>query len=113
MERRIAAIVIADVVGYSKLVHVDEEGTRARFQILQNDLFTPSVTSHGQTVALVEPSGSGKTTLLNLLLRFYDVTDGAIRIDGQDLREVSLASMRQALALVTQDPAPAQASLTP
>jgi subfamily B ATP-binding cassette protein MsbA len=58
---------------------------------------------HGQTVALVGPSGSGKTTLLNLLLRFYDVTDGAIRIDGQDLREISLASMRRAMALVTQD----------
>jgi subfamily B ATP-binding cassette protein MsbA len=40
---------------------------------------------------------------LNLLLRFYDVTHGAIRIDGQDLRDVSLASMRQAMALVTQD----------
>ena len=47
MERRLAAIVLADVVGYSKLIRADEEGTRARFRTLQNDLFGPSVTSHG------------------------------------------------------------------
>ncbi len=47
MERRLAAIIIADVVGYSKLIRADEEGTRARFKTLQSDLFAPSVTSHG------------------------------------------------------------------
>ena len=47
MERRLAAIVIADVVGYSKLIHADEEGMRARFQALQEELFGPSVTGHG------------------------------------------------------------------
>ena len=56
----------------------------------------------GDMVALVGPSGAGKTTLLNLLPRFYDVTGGAILIDGVDLREVSLASLRAQIAVVTQ-----------
>ena len=58
----------------------------------------------GETVALVGPSGGGKSTLLNLIPRFYDVTGGAIRIDGQDVRAVSLASLRARIALVTQEP---------
>jgi subfamily B ATP-binding cassette protein MsbA len=58
----------------------------------------------GETVALVGPSGGGKSTILNLIPRFYDVTGGAIRIDGQDVREVSLASLRGRIALVTQEP---------
>jgi subfamily B ATP-binding cassette protein MsbA len=56
----------------------------------------------GSMVALVGPSGAGKTTLLNLLPRFYDVTSGAILIDGVDLREVSLASLRAHIGVVTQ-----------
>ena len=58
----------------------------------------------GQKVALVGPSGSGKSTLFNLLLRFYDVAEGAIRIDGHDIRDLTLASLRAHVALVTQDP---------
>ncbi len=58
--------------------------------------------SKGDMVALVGPSGAGKTTLLNLLPRFYDVTGGAILIDGVDLREASLASLRAQIAVVTQ-----------
>ena len=58
----------------------------------------------GKTVALVGLSGSGKSTILNLLLRFYDVTGGGIKIDGQDVRSVSIASLRDATALVTQEP---------
>ena len=58
----------------------------------------------GQTIALVGASGSGKSTLLNLVLRFFDVGEGHIKIDGQDIRDVSLASLRRATALVTQDP---------
>jgi subfamily B ATP-binding cassette protein MsbA len=57
----------------------------------------------GEVVALVGPSGSGKTTLASLLPRFYDVTEGAIRIDGQDIRNVSLISLRQQIALVSQE----------
>ncbi|MGB1118482.1 MAG: ABC transporter ATP-binding protein [Parvibaculales bacterium] len=58
----------------------------------------------GQTVALVGASGSGKSTLLNLTLRFFDIDTGRITIDGQNIRDVSLDSLRAATALVTQEP---------
>ncbi|MBA4209789.1 MAG: ABC transporter permease [Parvibaculum sp.] len=58
----------------------------------------------GHTVALVGPSGAGKSTILNLVPRFYDPTEGRILIDGQDVREVTLSSLRAASSLVTQDP---------
>nr|WP_229256820.1 lipid A export permease/ATP-binding protein MsbA [Duganella lactea] len=57
----------------------------------------------GETVALVGSSGSGKTTLAGLLPRFYDVSDGSIKLDGIDLRDYTLASLRQQIALVSQD----------
>ena len=57
----------------------------------------------GKTAALVGLSGGGKSTLMNLLLRFYDVNDGSIRIDGQELRDVTLHSLRQAMAYVPQE----------
>lgn len=57
----------------------------------------------GQTVALVGPSGGGKTTLCSLLPRFYDVTEGAITIDGKDVRNVTLKSLRSAIGIVQQD----------
>ena len=57
----------------------------------------------GSTVALVGPSGAGKSTILNLIPRFYDVSEGGIAIDGQDVRDVTLASLRGALALVAQE----------
>lgn len=58
--------------------------------------------TRGEVVALVGPSGGGKSTLADLLLRFYDVSEGAIRIDGVDIREVTQASLRAHMALVTQ-----------
>jgi ATP-binding cassette subfamily B protein len=57
----------------------------------------------GETVALVGPSGSGKSTIGRLLFRFYDVTGGAIRIDGQDLRDVTQDSLHDAIGVVPQD----------
>lgn len=57
----------------------------------------------GQRVGLVGPSGAGKTTLMGLLMRMHDVSAGAIRIDGQDIREVTLESLRGALGLIPQD----------
>jgi len=58
----------------------------------------------GETVALVGPSGAGKSTVFDLVLRFYDPDAGAIRLDGVDLRELSLADLRQEIGLVPQDP---------
>ncbi|HWA29536.1 MAG TPA: ABC transporter ATP-binding protein [Rhizomicrobium sp.] len=58
----------------------------------------------GQKIALVGPSGAGKTTVFNLLLRFHDVDEGSITIDGQDIRDVTMASLREQIALVTQEP---------
>ena len=57
----------------------------------------------GQMVAIVGLSGAGKTTLVNLLPRFYDVTAGAVLIDGVDIRDVTLASLRGSIGIVTQD----------
>jgi subfamily B ATP-binding cassette protein MsbA len=63
------------------------------------DLVVPS----GRTVALVGPSGAGKSTVLNLIARFYDVDAGSILIDGQDVRAVTLESLRLAIGLVSQE----------
>lgn len=57
----------------------------------------------GDKIAVVGPSGSGKTTLCSLIPRFYDVTQGAITIDGHDVRDVTLNSLRQTIGLVSQD----------
>ena len=58
----------------------------------------------GERVALVGPSGAGKSTTLKLLMRFYDVTEGAITIDGYDIRDVPLAFLRSQIGLVQQEP---------
>ena len=58
----------------------------------------------GETIALVGPSGGGKSTILNLIPRFYDPSEGRVTIDGRDLREVTLPSLRAQIALVTQEP---------
>lgn len=57
----------------------------------------------GHTMAIVGPSGAGKSTIINLLLRLYDVTDGSIRIDGHDIRHLTLDFLRKNIGLVTQD----------
>ncbi len=62
-----------------------------------------NVVRTGETIALVGPSGAGKTTLLNLIPRFYDPDEGVLRIDGVDIAAVTLASLRQQIAVVSQD----------
>jgi ABC-type transport system involved in Fe-S cluster assembly fused permease/ATPase subunit len=57
----------------------------------------------GKSVAIVGPSGAGKSTISRLLYRFYDVQDGSITIDGQDVREVTQKSLRAAIGMVPQD----------
>ncbi|MBR2817434.1 MAG: ATP-binding cassette domain-containing protein [Reyranella sp.] len=58
----------------------------------------------GETVAIVGPSGAGKTTVFNLLLRFYDPEQGAVRLDGIDVRDLALHDLRRTLAIVPQEP---------
>jgi subfamily B ATP-binding cassette protein MsbA len=60
--------------------------------------------TRGETIALVGPSGGGKSTILSLIPRFYDVTAGRVSIDGMDVREATIASLREKIALVTQEP---------
>ncbi len=57
----------------------------------------------GETIALVGPTGAGKTTIVNLISRFYDIQQGTIRIDGHDLKSVSIESLRQQMGIMTQD----------
>lgn len=57
----------------------------------------------GETIALVGPTGEGKTTIINALARFYEIIGGKIRIDGQDIREVTLASLRSQMGIMTQE----------
>jgi len=86
--------------GTIKLDHVTflyDDGTKALNDV---SIEVPA----GQTVALVGPSGAGKSTILNLVPRFYDVSAGSVSIDGQDLKSVTLDSLREASALVTQEP---------
>jgi len=59
--------------------------------------------SRGEVLAIVGPSGAGKTTLLDLIPRFYDPTAGRILIDGQDVRDLTLVSLRQQISIVTQE----------
>ncbi|MEF8885094.1 MAG: ABC transporter ATP-binding protein [Haloarculaceae archaeon] len=58
----------------------------------------------GEMVGLVGPTGAGKTTLMKLLLRLYDVDDGAVRVDGRDVRDVTLRSLRESVGYVSQEP---------
>lgn len=57
----------------------------------------------GETIALVGPTGAGKTTIVNLISRFYDVTEGEIKVDGYSLKDVSLHSLRKQMGVMTQD----------
>ncbi|PIG94017.1 ABC transporter ATP-binding protein [Gloeocapsopsis sp. IPPAS B-1203] len=71
-----------------------------------NQLVLKEVNLHakpGQTIALVGPTGAGKSTIINLILRYYDVTSGAVKIDGIDIRKVTQASLRRQIGLVLQD----------
>ena len=74
------------------------KGTQALFQNKSVEI------KAGQKVGLVGYSGSGKSTFVNLILRLYDVTDGAILIDGQDIRDVTQDSLRANIAMIPQDP---------
>ncbi len=93
------AVALDRVVGRIELDHVDFEYEAGK-PILYDIQLT---VEPGQTVALVGPTGAGKTTIVSLLSRFLDVTAGAIRIDGHDLRDIQQAYWRQQLGIVLQD----------
>ncbi|MXV63079.1 ATP-binding cassette domain-containing protein [Natronorubrum sp. JWXQ-INN-674] len=78
------------------------DGTETAFEepVLEDISFEAAP---GETVAFVGPTGAGKSTVLKLLLRLYDVQEGAVRIDGHDIRDVSLADLRSAVGYVSQD----------
>lgn len=58
----------------------------------------------GETIALVGPTGAGKTTIINMLTRFYDVREGSVKIDGKDVRDVTIDSLRKEVGVLMQDP---------
>ena len=91
---------LKDIRGEITLENVTFQYDEGNARVLdQVNLHVPS----GQNVALVGPSGSGKTTLCNLIPRFYDVTHGRVLIDGQDVRDLTLKSLRGSIGTVQQD----------
>jgi ATP-binding cassette subfamily B protein len=83
-------------VEFNNATHSYEDGV----PVLKDVSF---VAEPGQTIAIVGPTGAGKTTIINLIPRFYDVTSGAVRIDGIDVRDVSMKSLREQIGIVLQD----------
>jgi len=89
---------------FEKAIHFDD--VSFRYPSVPDGFMLDSIQldiKRGQVVALVGSSGAGKTTLANLVPRFYDVTGGALRIDGRDIRDLRLASLRDKISIVAQD----------
>jgi ATP-binding cassette subfamily B protein len=87
---------IKGLVEFDNVAHEYEDGV----PVLKGVSFTANP---GQTFAIVGPTGAGKTTIINLLPRFYDVTDGSVKIDGVDVRDVKTESIRRQVGIVLQD----------
>ncbi len=92
---------LPDVKGEVTFDHVSFAYEDAPDQMVLNDVsFT---IKSGETIALVGPTGAGKTTIVNLISRFYEVTKGRVLVDGYDLRDVSILSLRKQMGIMTQD----------
>lgn len=92
---------LPDIKGEVCFDHVSFAYDDAPDQMVLNDVsftITP-----GETIALVGPTGAGKTTIVNLISRFYEVTKGSVMVDGYDLRDVSILSLRKQMGVMTQD----------
>jgi ATP-binding cassette subfamily B protein len=87
---------IEGLVEFENVSHEYEDGV----PVLKGVSFTAQP---GQTIAIVGPTGAGKTTIINLLPRFYDVTEGSVKIDGVDVRDVTAESLRRQIGIVLQD----------
>ncbi len=94
-----AAVEMPEIAGEVVFDHVSFSYDD-KVKVLDDVSFT---IKSGETIALVGPTGAGKTTIVNLISRFYEVTDGAVRIDGQDVRGVTLKSLRGQMGIMTQD----------
>jgi ATP-binding cassette, subfamily B, multidrug efflux pump len=93
------AVVLPPIKGRVEFEHVFAEYEPGQPVLCDVNL----VAEAGQTVAIVGPTGAGKTTIVNLIPRFYDVTSGAVKIDGIDVRDATAASIRSQIAIVLQD----------
>jgi ATP-binding cassette, subfamily B, multidrug efflux pump len=93
------AMVVDSLKGEVEFSHVDF-GYEDEKPILKNIHFH---VKSGEKIALVGPTGSGKTTIINLLMRFYDVTAGELKIDGHDIRDYQLSGLRKRIGVVLQD----------
>lgn len=93
------AVLLSDVKGNVSLEHVDFSYIKERPLIEDLNLSV----APGQRVAIVGPTGCGKTTVINLLMRFYDVDAGGIRVDGEDIRHLTRQSLRSSYGMVLQD----------
>lgn len=93
------AAILNNIVGHLRFRHVGFRYDPSRPTLINIDFEAYP----GQLIALVGPSGAGKTTIMNLLPRFYDVDEGAVEIDGLDVRDVTLSSLARHIGLVTQD----------
>jgi ATP-binding cassette subfamily B protein len=87
---------IKGLVEFTNASHSYEDGV----PVLKEVSFTAQP---GQTIAIVGPTGAGKTTIINLLPRFYDVSSGSVKIDGIDVRDVTMKSLREQIGIVLQD----------
>ena len=100
VEEKAGAIELSNVQGEVKFDDVAFSYEHSGRNVIKNINYT---IDSGRTVAIVGPSGGGKTTLCHLIPRFYDVTHGKITIDGLDIRDLSLTSLRKNIGLVQQD----------
>lgn len=91
---------VEGAVSFKNVSFTYDEGTEAETKVLENVSFE---VKPGETIALVGPTGAGKTTIVNLISRFYDIQKGTIEIDGYDLTDVTIHSLRQQMGVMTQD----------